>query len=572
MDAVSVRLWGRQRLTLQDVFHWTLLGVVVVAVLYPVVLVVLGSFQTGRPGQETTYSLDAWRFAFSDPALLLSIWNTLTVGVTRQSIALVVGILLAWVLARTDIPGSYWLEFLFWVAFFLPTLPVILAWIMLTDPEYGLLNRLLALLPFVEKGPFNIYSFWGIVWAHLVTNSIAIKVMLLTPAFRNLDASLEEASNVSGANNFLTITRIIVPIMAPVVTVVLVLAIIHSMQAFEIELILGVPIRFFVFSTQIYAMVQQEPPHFPAAMALSTMILGLVLPLIALQRWVTVRRRYQTITGQFKGQKIRLRKWKFPVFFLVLGVALMITVVPCVFLIIGTFMKLFGFFNVSEPWTTMHWRSVIGDPVFIRSTFNTVFLAGGTALANMVIFTVIAYVVVRSRFVARMILDYVSWLPVTLPGIILGVGLLSLFLGTAVLRPLYGTIFILVTATVISTMTSGVQISKSNLVQLGNDLEEAARVSGGSWWQAFRRVILPLILPTLLLVGALGFISAARNVSTVVLLATSYTKPLSMLQLDFMVEGRYEGAAVVGVIIVTITIGVAFVARVLGLRAGLHQS
>ncbi|MEX0803992.1 MAG: ABC transporter permease subunit, partial [Candidatus Binatia bacterium] len=235
-------------------------------------------------------------------------------------------------------------------------------------------------------------------------------------------------------------------------------------------------------------------------------------------------------------------------------------------------MKIFGFFNVSEPWTTMHWRSVIGDPVFIRSTFNTVFLAGGTALANMVIFTVIAYVVVRSRFVARMILDYVSWLPVTLPGIILGVGLLSLFLGTAVLRPLYGTIFILVTATVISTMTSGVQISKSNLVQLGNDLEEAARVSGGSWWQAFRRVILPLILPTLLLVGALGFISAARNVSTVVLLATSYTKPLSMLQLDFMVEGRYEGAAVVGVIIVAITIGVAFVARVLGLRMGLHQS
>jgi iron(III) transport system permease protein len=441
---------------------------------------------------------------------------------------------------------------------------------MLLDPEYGLLNRIFAILPFIENGPFNIYSFWGIVWAHLVTNSIAIKVMLLTPAFRNMNAALEEASNISGANNLSTFIRIVVPIMAPAVTVVLVLAVIHAMQAFEIELILGLPVRFFVFSTQIYSLVRQEPPNFPSAAALSTIILVSVIPLIVLQRWVTTRRRYETISGQYKGHKIRLNKWKLPVFVFVLGIALMTTVVPFSFLVAGTFMKLFGFFDVSGLWTTMHWRSVIDDPVFSKSLVNTLLLAGGTALANMIICTVIAYVVVRSHFMARIALDFVSWLPVTLPGIILGVGLLSLFLGTALLRPLYGTIFIMVIATVISTMTTGVQISKSNFVQLGNDLEEAARVSGGSWFQAFRLVMLPLIMPTLLLVGALGFISAARNVSTVVLLATGSTRPLSLLQLDFMVEGRYESAAVVGVITVAITTGVALVVRVLGLRVGLH--
>jgi iron(III) transport system permease protein len=260
------------------------------------------------------------------------------------------------------------------------------------------------------------------------------------------------------------------------------------------------------------------------------------------------------------------------VFFLVFGVALLTTVVPFVFLIIGTFMKLFGFFNTTELWTGMHWRSVIHDPRFVSSISNTIFLAAGTALASMVICTLIAYVVVRTRFVARVVLDFVSWLPITLPGIILGVGLLSLFLGTPGLQPLYGTIFIMIIATIISTMTNAVQITKSNFVQLGNDVEEAARVHGGSWSQAFRHVMLPLITPTLLLIGALGFISAARNVSTVVLLGTSSTSPLSLLQLDFMVEGRYESAAVVGVIIVAITTGVAFVARLLGLRAGLHQS
>jgi iron(III) transport system permease protein len=558
--------------SLQHALHWTLLGAVVIVVFYPVVLVVVGSFQTAGPSEEASYSLDAWRFAFSDPALLTSVWNTIALSFVRQSLALAVGIPLAWVLARCDIPGSHWLEFMFWIAFFLPTLPLVLAWIMLLDPQYGLLNQLIAALPFVGKRPFNIYSFWGIVWAHLVTNSIAIKVMLLTPAFRNMDASLEEASNVSGANNFWTLVRIVLPVMAPAVTVVVLLAIIHSMQAFEIELILGVPIRYFVFSTQIYNLVRQAPLNFPAATALSTMILALVVPLIVLQRWITVRRSYQTVGGQYKGQKIRLRRWRLPVFFLVLGVALLTTVVPFVFLIVGTFMKLFGFFNTAELWTGMHWRSVIHDSRFVNSISNTIVLAAGTALASMVICTLIAYVVVRTRFVARAVLDFVSWLPITLPGIILGVGLLSLFLRTPGLQPLYGTIFIMIIATIIATMTNAVQITKSNFVQLGNDVEEAARVHGGSWPQAFRHVMLPLMTPTLLLVGTLGFISAARNVSTVVLLGTSSTTPLSLLQLDFMVEGRYESAAVVGVIIVAITTGIAFVARLIGLRAGLHQS
>jgi iron(III) transport system permease protein len=130
---------------------------------------------------------------------------------------------------------------------------------------------------------------------------------------------------------------------------------------------------------------------------------------------------------------------------------------------------------------------------------------------------------------------------------------------------------ILIVGTVVSSMTTSTQIIKGSFGQLGTDIEEAARVMGGSWWHAFRHVLLPLIAPTLLLVGALSFIASARNVSTVVLLATSANRPLSLLQLDFMVEGRYESAAVVGIIVVVVTTGVALVARLLGLRIGLTQ-
>ena len=571
MATIGLPLARRRRFEWGSLVPWAVLALLTVMVLFPVLLIVINSFQTGRPGQPTAYSLDAWRMALSDPGLLSAVWNTLTITVARQAIAFPIAILIAWVLARTDVPGSQWLEFLFWVAFFLPALPVTLGWIMLLDPQYGLINQAVAAIPFVGQGPFNIYSFWGIVWAHLAGGTIAIKVMLLTPAFRNMDASLEEASRVHGASTLGTLIRVVVPVMTPVLIVVLLLSLIHSLQAFEIELILGFPIRLFVFSTQIYFWIQREPPQFPPAMALGTIVLGIMVPFIVVQRWITERRRFTTVSGQFKGHKLRLRRWRWPVFALVLTLALVISVVPMLFLVVGTFMKLFGFFTIASPWTTDHWGRVFADPIFLASVRNTVVLALGTAAFGVALATVIAYIVMRTRFTARALLDFTSWLPVTIPGIILGLGLLWLVLGTPILRPLYGTIFLMIVATIVATITTSVQIVKSNFAQLGYDLEEAARVEGGGWWDAFRHVLLPIITPTLALVAALSFISAARNVSTIALVATSGTRPLSLLQLDFMVQGSYESAAVVGVIVVVMTAGVALLARIFGLRVGLQQ-
>jgi iron(III) transport system permease protein len=131
--------------------------------------------------------------------------------------------------------------------------------------------------------------------------------------------------------------------------------------------------------------------------------------------------------------------------------------------------------------------------------------------------------------------------------------------------------FLLISATVISSMTLGVQVIKSALTQLAVELEEAAKVAGGSGWSSFRDIILPIITPSLLLVGTLSFIAAARNVSTVALIATSHTRPLSLLQLDFLVESRYESAAVIGIIVVALTTGVALISRLLGLRTGIER-
>ncbi|HLY64069.1 MAG TPA: ABC transporter permease subunit, partial [Chloroflexota bacterium] len=168
-------------------------------------------------------------------------------------------------------------------------------------------------------------------------------------------------------------------------------------------------------------------------------------------------------------------------------------------------------------------------------------------------------------------LDFLSWLPFTLPGVLLSLGYLWMFLGLPLFRPLYGSHVVLILALTLSGMTLGVQLSKATLVQLGSELEEAARVTGGSWLLTYRRIVVPLIAPVLVTVAILSFVQTSRNISSVVLLATSTTRPLSLLQLDYMTQGQYEAGGVVGVIVVLLTISIALVARRFGLSLGVGR-
>jgi len=188
-------------------------------------------------------------------------------------------------------------------------------------------------------------------------------------------------------------------------------------------------------------------------------------------------------------------------------------------------------------------------------------------VATIIVHSLIAYIVVRTRYAGRRLLDFVSWLPFTVPGIILGLALLWLFLGVPFLRPLYGTTTLLIIAGVIAGMPLGVQIIKSGLMQLGAELEEASRIAGASWWATYRRIVLRLMTPTLLAVGMITFVGAARNIGGFALLTTSANRPLSILQLDYVAERKFEEAVVVACIIMFVSLAGAVLARLLGLRS-----
>jgi len=548
-----------------------LLGSLSFFVLYPVVLIVLHSFNIAPMGAALHFGLGHWAEAFSTPGILDAILNTFKIVLARQAISFPLAIFIAWLLARTNVPGRDGFEFMFWLAFFLPSLSVIIGWVLLLDPQVGLLNRWLAQLPFVERGPFNIYSFWGIVWVHLMANSIDVKVMLLTPALRRMDGALEEASRMSGGSTLGTMARITVPIMTPTLVVIFVLSMIRSLSSFEIELLLGVPINFWVYSTKMVQLLRLEPPLYGQATALGSTILLFLLLMIPLQRWFSMRREFTTVTGQYRPTLIDLGRWKYLACASLLAVVFLLTVVPLAATVVASFMARFGFFHLPEPWTLAHWKMALGDSLFLKSLGNTLLMALGAGLSAPILFSLIAYVSVRTRLPGRALLDFLSWLPWAIPGMLLGLGFLWVFLGTPIFRPLYGTIFLLVIATVVGSMTTGTQILKSGLLQLGKDLEEAGRMMGGSWWSTYIKVVLPLMMPTLILVGVMSFISAARDVTTIILLATFETRTLAVLALDFISEGLREAATVMAVIIALLTTGVALAARMLGLQAGLRD-
>ena len=554
------------RLDTQSILCTGVLAIVAFSVVYPVALIVLQSFQIAGPGEPARWGLDGWRAALGEPGLRSALVNTLQVTVVRQLLSLPLAVLIAWLIARTDLPGRGWIEFGFWAAFFLPTLTVTLGWILLLDPDYGLLNTWLARL--VGRKPFDIYSFWGIVWVHVITGSLTVKVILLTPAFRNMNAAFEEASRVAGASTLRTALRITVPVMAPAILSVLLLGTMVSLQTFEVEQVLGIPFRFFVFSTMIYDLLVTRVPRYDAATALAVVTLVAMLPLVLAQQWLTRGRRYTTVTGQFQNRAHTLGRWRWPALALAVTMLVIVLGVPLVFAVLGSFMTLFGFFDIPRPWTLDNWATVLTDELFLRSLGNTVVLAVSTAVIAVLVHSVIAYILVRTRYAGRRALDVISWLPFTVPGIILGLALLWLFLDVRLLRPLYGTMAALVVAGVIAGMPLGVQIVKSGLLQLGSELEEASRIAGASWWATYRRVVLRLLAPTLVAVGVITFVGAARSIGNIALLATSANRPLSILQLDYIAQRKLEAAVVVACIIMVISLAGALLAR----RAGLRRS
>lgn len=545
-----------------------LLGGLGLITLLPVGFVVVNSFSTSPMGiGGGDWTLEAWRRAFSSSRSLEAIGYSFLLSI-RIPIGIAIAFVLAWLLVRVRIPGHRFIMTALWFAFFLPILPVTLGWILLLDADYGLINELLVKLPFIDEGPFNIYSVPGIIWVHLTLSTIPIMTILLSPALRQVDASYEEAAQVSGAGVPRRLWRITLPLIAPAVLTAFLAGLIRSLEVFEVEQLLGTRAGIFVYSTRIYNLIRELPPDFPQAMALSTLFLMFLLVVaIGYQRLLRRHQGTATLTGKGMREAPPNRSgWAYAATTVIIGGLVIGVFLPFGVLLASSFTKLFGFFFRPDPWTTEAWRVVLTSDAFAEALRNSLLLGLGAGALGTAIYFGFAWVLVRTRVAGRAVASILIWLPWAIPGILLGVAFLNVFTAVPGARVFFGTLVPLIVVIIIQTLPLGTHMIQTSIQQISGELEEAARSSGARTRQVIRRITLPLVAPMCVSVFVLVFMSAVRDISTTVLLATPGTRTLSLLMFEYAIGHRLESAAVLGVIIALLALGITMLAMRLGLK------
>jgi iron(III) transport system permease protein len=352
------------------------------------------------------------------------------------------------------------------------------------------------------------------------------------------------------------------------------LNIVRIFNSFETELLLGVPANFYVFSTKVYQLARQAiPPQPGQATALASITMGVIALVIPLQRWLLSRRLYTTVTGQMKPALVSLGPWQPAATAFVILVIFLLVPVPMMILILGSFMNKVGFFDFNPTFTLKHWSLVFGDDQFWVALRTTLGLATFAGIASPLLFSVIAYILVQTALRGRTVLDSIVWSSAAVPGMLSSLGLLWLILGTPFLRPAYGTVYIMFVVVLVQGMLTGVQIFKTSFLQVGRDMEDAARVAGAGWIRTYFKVWLPIIMPSMIMIAVMNFVIAANTTTSIILLASRETKTLSILALELMTSGdaaQYEAAGIVSLIIVTLTMTVAVVAKKLGYGIGIR--
>jgi iron(III) transport system permease protein len=557
-------------------FHWRPQSVAELALLLffalamglPLAFLLAGSFNLAAPGREAVYGLGNWLRAFHDGATIEALWMSFLLSAVRLVPAMAIAVIFAWLIGRTDMPGGNAIEFFCWLAFFIPDFPLTLAWILLLDPNYGFLNALARGLPFVDGPLFNPYSFWGIVWVHTSAGGIWFKVILLTPVFRRLGASLEEAARVAGADTWTTLRRVTLPLLAPMILAVAVLSFIRGLQSFNTELLLGTPAGLYVYSTRIYDYIRREPASYGEATALgSIFIVVLGILLFSYWRFLPGKGKFAVVTGQgYSAARVKLGKWRDVALAGCLFYLTVMTVLPLIFLVVGSFMRRFGFFHIASPFTLAHWQNLLNDAIFLVALKNSLIIAAIATAGGILLYSTVAYLLVSRRTVAASVLEGLCWLPHILPGILLGLGVLWLFLATPLRFLLYGTVWGIAFALMLSDSPVSTQAFRAGFLQLGADLEEAARVAGASWWYTYRRILLPLLAPIAGAVGVMNFGGALTSISTPVLLYSHQSRPLAILLLEYSVTGELERGAALGLLITAMICVMMLASRKLGLR------
>jgi iron(III) transport system permease protein len=531
-------------------------------VLFPLGMLLLGSFWTTRPGFPGTFTLANYISAYSSVETYQVLLTTVLLMGAKTLVAVSMAAMLAWIVTRTDTPGRGLLEVLLTVPYFIPGLLEAIAWIMLLSPNSGTINVWLRSLLGLDGPLFNIYSLGGIIWV-MSLGSTSFIFLLLVNALRNMDASLEESARTSGAGAVRTALTVTLPLIAPVLFGAGMLSFIRAMDAFEVPVLLGLPAKVFVFSNRIYAAVQYDyPVNYGLATALGVSFFVLIIGLIALQNRVLKGKQFFVVTGKgYKPRVVKLGRFRYVTLAVCVGYFLLATALPLSQVVVGSFLRVFGLPR-ADLFTLNNYVAILSDVTLWRSLVNTFVVCSIAALLTVVVCTLVAYVSTRTTFPARRALDVLTWLPWAIPGIVAGLGMLWAYITLPI--HLYGTLALLVIVLVTTGLPLGVRVMSGVMVQLGRELEESSRVHGAGWVVTFRYILAPLLKPALAGACLLLFVGFSRAVSATILFAGPGTELLAISLFSYGQAGKFEVVSALAIVLMLINVIGLVLARRLG--------
>ncbi len=542
------------------------LGLLAFVMAYPIFMVVYASFKGGPPGTDAPFSLDGYVRAWTAWPTYKALITTFGLAVPRVLTGVIFAVFATWIVTRTNTPLRGLIEELIWLRIFLPTLPMVVAWLLLMGGSSGIINKFLMNTFNLSTPPLDIQSYWGVVFNSFMMAG-TFMFLYLAPAFRNMDASLEESSRVSGASNLTTLWRITVPIMKPAILGITLLMFMVVLSSYENELFFLSNKGKFVLTTWIWWETTTMPPDYPAAMAMSSVFLVFVAVVIFIQFKMLGKRQYTTVTGRGFGVRLLdLGKWRWVTFAIMMSWTVVGLILPMTMLVMGTFQNAYGV--VDSGFTLQYWKDALGRSTVITSIKNTLVLGFMVASMGTVLYGLMSYVYLRTKLKWREGIEVLSWVPRAAPSVVLGLGIVWVVLGGGIpgLTALYGTLFLMAIVILLEATPQGMRMMNGGMVQLSLELEEASRVSGGSWLRTMRRVVMPLLAPTLLNAWLLSFLGATRALVVLLFLYLPSSMVLSIEIFRAMIGTRPQQAAILGVVLTAISMVVAIVARVLALR------
>lgn len=537
------------------------LVVVLILFLTPVVPAVWQSFlKTPLYVDGGAFTISAYKRLFADEDFGTVIINSLELAVITTVISLVVAVVLSILTMRIRVPGGRIFHNLMLWPIYISPLILAFGFIIVYGPAGYVTSIVESIIGFT---PWRLYSIPGMA----VASSIAftpLAYMYCSNALRNADTALENAARTSGAGPRQVIIRVILPLMRPPVMYSGLIIFAASLEELSIPLLLGQPVQIELFGSFLYDYgLDKANPDYGVLGAATVLFLLVLVVLVTMQGWALRNSsRFISVRGKatrpqrFDVGGMRWAGLVVAVVYLVFGPGL-----PLVGLVARAFTQVLSpLINPFEVLSLGNFQIVLGYSEYTRSIGNSLIVAIVGALVTTAIALAAVLVSRRSTFRFGRAVELVSFLPQALPGIVIGIGVFWAVLFVPFLRPLQGSLTIIIFAFCIGALPAAFGAISPMVMQVSGDLDQASRVSGADWWTTVSRILFRLLLPALFSSFVLVFVTMIKAYAGAVFLVNADTNIIGTTNLTLWTNGNTGAVAALSCLQILLTTIVVLIA------------